>query len=831
MGSTRTSGTIAEATGGGDPGVGDAGLGDSGMGEQRPTGHRATSGPLWSRIALAAILVLAAGLYGWAIGKLGWGNTYYSAAVKSMGESWVNFLFGSFDPAGVVTVDKPPAALWPQVISSKIFGVRGWALILPQVVEGVLTVLLLHRTVRRWAGESAGLIAALVLTLTPITVAINRDNNPDPLLMLFLVAAAYALTRASQATRGRNATLWLCGSAALIGCGFLTKMLAAWMVVPAFAVVWLISSRFGWGTKLAQLGAAAVSLLVSSLWWVAMVDLWPGNHPYIGGSEDGSAWSLVIGYNGLGRVFGGEGPGGGGIRVGNTSPGSGYGSGSTNGTGGFPGSAGELTGGGFPGSAGELTGGGFPGGGGGQGGGPGGGFAGSAGPLRLFNDQLAGQISWLLPLCLIALLLAITVGVLRRSGDRTVGQPPAAGGWALWGLWLLICGAVFSFQQGTIHPYYTTQLAPAVAALCGGLVVLLVRAHRAGSRWVPAAGMFGVVATVCWAAVIIRRTPDWMGWLAWAVLGVGALAAVLLAVGWKWSRLLPLAAACSMVAVLLAPGAWAISESTGGSSGMGGTNPTAGPSSMGGFGGGGPGGGRGGNDSGNNPFGSGNAPPGMSGQANGSGNGQPGMPGQSGNGSGSGQSDDQGQSGMPGQYGNDSGGFPAGGGPGGGRGGASLSDRQQAILDYAIQHSGSARIKLAISGGSMSASSYILHSDATVIGMGGFTGSDNAPSVSQLAEWTDNGELRYVLGSDGGRGGGGRGGGPGGGGYSQQRSEWIERNCSEVDSSEYLSDSRSETDNRSRTGSRNSDDGDASGSGSAGSSSGTGQSSTLYECA
>ncbi|SDK44777.1 4-amino-4-deoxy-L-arabinose transferase [Actinopolyspora mzabensis] len=773
MGSTRTSGTITEATGGGDPGIG-----DSGVGEQGPTGHRAASGSPWPRLALAAILVLATGLYGWAIGSLGWGNTYYSAAVKSMGESWVNFLFGSFDPAGVVTVDKPPAALWPQVISSKIFGMQGWALILPQVVEGVLTVLLLHRTVRRWAGESAGLIAALVLTLTPITVAINRDNNPDPLLMLFLVAAAYALTRALRATRDRNATLWLCGAAALIGCGFLTKMLAAWMVVPAFVVVWLIGSRFGWGTKLAQLGAAAVSLLVSSLWWVAMVGLWPGAHPYIGGSEDGSAWSLVIGYNGLGRIFGGEGPGGGGTGGGTTSPGRGYGSGSTSSAGGFPG-------------------------GGGQGGGPGGGFAGSAGPLRLFNDQLAGQISWLLPLCLIALLLAMTVGVLRRGGDRTVGEPLPASGWALWGLWLLLCGVVFSFQQGTIHPYYTTQLAPAVAALCGGLVVLLVRAHRAGSRWVPAVGLLGVVATVCWAAVIIRRTPDWMGWLAWAVLGVGALAVVLLAVGWKWSRLLPPAAACSMVAVLLAPGAWAISEPTGGSSGMGGTNPTAGPSTMGGFGGGGSGdgpgdgpgggrgGGRGGNGSGTNPFG--NAPPGMSGQVNGSGNGQ---------------------------SGNGSGGLPRGGRSGGGGGGTSLNDRQQAILDYAIQHSGSARIKLAISGGSMSASSYILHSDATVIGMGGFTGSDNAPSVAQLAEWTNNGELRYVLGS-----GGGRGGGPGGGGYSQQRSEWIEQNCSEVSSSEYLSDSQSVTD------SQNSDDGDASGSGSGGSSPGTVRSSTLYECA
>ncbi|WP_092596537.1 glycosyltransferase family 39 protein [Actinopolyspora xinjiangensis] len=770
MGSTRISGTVTEAPNG------------SG---HRPTGHHTASGAAWPRIALAAILLLAAALYGWAIGSLGWGNTYYSAAVKSMGESWVNFLFGSFDPAGVVTVDKPPAALWPQVISSKIFGMRGWALMLPQVVEGVLTVLLLHRTVRRWAGEGAGLIAALVLTLTPVTVAINRDNNPDPLLMLFLVAAAYALTRALQATRGRDATLWLCGSAALIGCGFLTKMLAAWMVVPAFGAVWLIGSRFGWGTKLAQLAAAAVSLLVSSMWWVAMVELWPGEHPYIGGSEDGSAWSLVIGYNGLGRIFGGEGPGGGGAGGGSGSAPVGSGSGSANGTGGFPGNAGELTGGG-----------GFPG-----GGGPGGGFAGSSGPLRLFNEQLGGQISWLLPLCLIALLLAVTVGVLRRGGDRTVGEPLPASGWTLWGTWLLTCGAVFSFQQGTIHPYYTTQLAPAVAALCGGLVVLLVRAHRAGSRWVPLVGVLGVVATTCWAAVVIRRTPEWMGWLAWVVLGVGALAVVLLALGRKWSRLLPPAAACSMVAVLLAPGAWAIAEPAGGSTGMGGTNPTAGPAAMGGPGDGpgAPGGGRDGNGAGNGRFGGGNTPPGTSGRANGSGDGP---------------SDDQGRAGNQGRSGNGSGGFPGGGGNGGPGGGASLSERQRAILDYAVRHSGSARIKLAISGGSMSASSFILDSDATVIGMGGFTGSDNAPSVSQLTEWTDNGELRYVLGSDGGRGGG-----PGGGGYSQQRSEWIEQNCSEVDSSEYLSDGRSET------GGQSGDDGDATGS-----APGAGRASTLYEC-
>ncbi|MDI5904972.1 MULTISPECIES: glycosyltransferase family 39 protein [Streptomyces] len=198
-----------------------------------------------------------------------------------MGQSWTNFLFGAFDPAGVVTVDKPPAALWPQVISSEIFGLHGWALILPQVLEGVAAVLVLHRIVRRWAGEGAALVAALVLTLTPITVAINRDNNPDTLLVLLLVSAAYALTRALQA-EGRAATWWLCASGFLIGCGFLTKMLAAWMVIPAFAVAWLVGGSGPWIPRVRRLLGAGAILAASSLWWVAMVAmvaLWPGDRP------------------------------------------------------------------------------------------------------------------------------------------------------------------------------------------------------------------------------------------------------------------------------------------------------------------------------------------------------------------------------------------------------------------------------------------------------------------------------------------------------------------------------------------------------------------------
>lgn len=331
--------------------------------------------PRWTpQAALAAILVLSAVLYGWALGSLGWGNSYYSAAVKSMGQSWTNFLFGSFDPAGVITVDKPPAALWPQVVSSKIFGMRGWALLLPQVVEGVAAVFVLHRTVRRWAGEATALLTALVMTLTPITVAINRDNNPDPLLVLFLVSAAYALTRALQSQAGRRGTWWLCACGFLVGCGFLTKMMAAWMVLPALTAAWLVGATGTWLARVGRLLIAGAVCAVSSLWWVAMVAWWPGEQPYIGGSTDGGAWDLVTGYNGLGRIFG------------------------------------ESD------SSGGMS-------------GMGGAFGGEAGLLRLFNDQVAGQISWLLPASGVALAVAVTAAALRRRGRARRGRPsPGPGG-------------------------------------------------------------------------------------------------------------------------------------------------------------------------------------------------------------------------------------------------------------------------------------------------------------------------------------------------------------------------------------------------------------------
>jgi 4-amino-4-deoxy-L-arabinose transferase-like glycosyltransferase len=266
----------------------------------------------WPAWALVAICVLAGALYVWAIGAGQIGNAYYAAAAKSMSMSFTNFLFGSFDPAGVVTVDKPPMSLWPQAISVWIFGFHGWAVLLPQVVEGVAAVFLLHRTVRLWADEKVALLAALILALTPITVAINRDNNPDTLLVLLLVAAAYAFTRSVQSAESRPRTKWLLWCAFFIGCGFLTKMLQAWIVVPGFALAYLVGSSAPVKRRVLDVLAAGAVLIASSFWWVALHAWWPGSKPYIGGSTDGSAWDLIIGYNGLGRVFGGSGNRGGG---------------------------------------------------------------------------------------------------------------------------------------------------------------------------------------------------------------------------------------------------------------------------------------------------------------------------------------------------------------------------------------------------------------------------------------------------------------------------------------------------------------------------------------
>ncbi|WP_433471800.1 glycosyltransferase family 39 protein [Spirillospora sp. CA-142024] len=667
--------------------------------------------PRWARPALWGILIAACVLYAWGLSKAGYANSYYSAAVKSGTQSWKAFFFGSLDAGSYITVDKPPMALWAMELSARVFGFSTWSLLLPQVAEGVAAVAVLYATVRRAFGPAAAVTAAAVLALTPITVAINRDNNPDTLLVLLLVAAAWACQRAIDTGRLRPLLL----AAFLVGCGFNTKMLQAFLVVPALGLAYLVAARPGLLRRAGHLLAAGAVLAASSFWWMLTVDAVPaGSRPYIGGSTDGTAWDLVIGYNGLGRVFGENGGRGG-------------------------------------------PGGGGPGG--------GGGFGGQSGAGRLFNDILGGQISWLIPFAVLALAAGL---ILLRRKPRT---DTARAALLLWGGWLAVHYVIFSFAKGTFHPYYSTAIAPAVAALTGAGAVLLTGAYRRSARWawVPPAG---IAATGAWAFALLDRTPSWHPWLRWAVAAATVLAVLALLGGRFVRRARTRAAVAGLVlavtAGLAGPAAYAVSAASTTSNG---SNPLAGPSSGNGFGG--PGGFPGGRGTAGR-----GAPPGMPGGA--------GLPGGAGMPGGPAQ-DGQAPAGQPGgRNGQAPGGAQAGqapdgrgqrpagsgfGGFGGGPGGRVDSQ----MIAYLEKNQGGATWLVAVSS-AQEASSIILQTGRPVIAMGGFTGSDPAMTVAKLQQYVKDGKLRYIL--LGGRMG------PGGGGDSGVTA-WVQKNGTLVDAGEY----------------------------------------------
>ena len=248
---------------------------------------------------LLGLLALTALLYLWGLSRLGYANDFYAAAVKSGTESWKAFFFGSLDAANYITVDKPPASLWAMELSGRILGFSSFSLLLPQALEGVAAVALTYAAVRRWFGAPAAFLAGLVLALTPVAAVMFRFNNPDALLVLLLVVSAYAVTRALE----RASTAWLALAGAAIGLGFLTKMMQAFLVLPAFALVYLVAAPTTLRRRLRQLCVSGLALLVAGGWWVAIVELWPASsRPYIGGSTTNSVLDLVWGYNGLGRI-------------------------------------------------------------------------------------------------------------------------------------------------------------------------------------------------------------------------------------------------------------------------------------------------------------------------------------------------------------------------------------------------------------------------------------------------------------------------------------------------------------------------------------------------
>ena len=648
--------------------------------------RRSATDPAWARPALVGLLLATGVLYVWGLGESGWANSFYSAAVQAGSESWKAFFFGSSDAASSITVDKTPLALWPMALSVRLFGLSTWSILLPQALAGVATVALLHRMVRRTTGSAvAGLIAGTVMALTPVAVLMFRFNNPDALLTLLLVGSAAATLRGIEATRSHRGhpARWLALGGALVGLAFLTKMLQAFLVLPALALAYLLFAQTSWGRKLGHLLVAFGSMLLAGGWWIAIVELWPAaSRPYIGGSQTNSILELTLGYNGLGRLSGNE--------------------------------AGAVVGGGAAAAGGNQW--------------------GSTGLLRLFGTDIGGQIAWLLPASVI--LGAAALWFARRDNAIRAAV-------VLWGTWLLVTAVTFSFMAGIFHAYYTVALAPAVAALVGIGATVLWR-HR---RSYVASGLLAIsvslTAGLAW--VLLDRSPDYLPWLKWVVVGLGLVAALLLAAVSMLPRRVALAAAVlAVMASLAGPTAYSLTTATTPHTG---SIPSAGPAITTGTGGpggqGGPGGG-----------GRGGPPPGQAtGQAAGQAAGQ--TAGQT-----AGQAAGQGAGQAAGRT--------------GGAGGLLEGSSPSAELTTLLQQDATSYTWAAAAVGANSAAGYQLATELPVMPIGGFNGSDPSPTLAQFQQYVADGAVHWFVsgGQDGGRGGPGSSSD----GTSASITEWVTAN-------------------------------------------------------
>jgi 4-amino-4-deoxy-L-arabinose transferase-like glycosyltransferase len=627
----------------------------------------------WVRPSLLLLLGVAALLYLWDLSASGWANAFYAAAVQAGSSSWKAFFFGSFDASNFITVDKSPAALWVMDISARIFGVNSWSILAPQALEGVATVGFTYLTVRRWFHPAAALIAGATVALTPVAALMFRFDNPDALLALLLTVATYATVRAIDAGKTR----WLVLAATLVGFAFLTKMLQAFLVVPAFAAVYLVAAPVSLRRRIVRLAVAAGVMVVASGWWVAAVQLTPAAYrPYIGGSQDNSLLNLIFGYNGFGRLTGNE-----------------------------TGSVGAL------GTSGSMW--------------------GPTGIDRLFNASFGGQISWLLPAALILLVAGLVVSARAPRTDRTRAA------FLLWGGALAVMALVFSFAAGIIHPYYTVALAPPIGALVGMGSVLFWQ-HRAHlwSRLVLAGA---VAATTVWSAVLLERSAGFAPGLAPAVaaLGIGAALAIV-AIPLLHRAIAPAAIAVALLAGFAGPASYTIDTVLTPHSGA---IPSAGPAVTAAFSGGSPTG-FGGGGLGRGGFGggfgrAGFAPPG------GFGGGAPFTPGSRG---------------------------PGRGGLGArGNGGSFLNASAPGANLVNLLKNGATRYSWVVATiDANSAAGYQLATGDPVMAIGGFNGTDPAPTLAQFEQYVAQGRIHYFIGG---------GGGPGGGANSTSSAiaQWVAR--------------------------------------------------------
>ncbi|MEU8224740.1 glycosyltransferase family 39 protein [Kribbella sp. NPDC048915] len=597
------------------------------------------------KILYVGLLALTAIAYLWGLSKNGYANEYYAAAVQAGSTSWKAWFFGALDSSSFITVDKTPAALWVMGLSGRIFGFNSWSMLVPEALMGVASVGFVYAAVRRWFSAHAALLAGTILALTPVAVLMFRFNNPDALLILLLCAGAWAVTRAIDSPA--RAARWMLLAGALVGFGFLAKMLQAFLVLPAFGLAYLVAGQARLGKRLVHLVLATVSLVVSAGWWIAIVELMPASaRPYIGGSSTNSILELTLGYNGLGRLNGNE-------------------TGSVGGGVGNPGWGGE------------------------------------AGLQRLFGGEFAAQITWLLPAAL------LSVAVLVASSGRAPRTDRRRAFALLWGGWLVVTGLVFSYMQGIIHSYYMVALAPAIAAVVGAAVSVLWPRR---SEWLPRATLAGgALLTAGWSFALLRQTPEWQPWLRWVVLFTGIAAAgglmVLPDLGLRRTAVRQagvVVATLLAVSALAGPTAYSLSTI---SAAHAGALPSAGPVASG--------------------------RPGMGGRVV--------------------FGDDR--SGPAGQRGFAGGGAVGGGFLGGG-GISGVSSELVALLQDGAQGYTWAAAAVTANG----AAPLQIASGEPVMAIGGFNGTDPAPSLAEFQQLVAQNKIHYFVADTGGRMMGGRGG-------------------------------------------------------------------------
>ena len=644
------------------------------------------------RLSVLALLVAVGVLYVWGLSASGYANAFYSAAAQAGSTSWEAWFFGSLDGGNSITVDKPPAALWLMGLSVRLFGLSSWSILVPEALLGVASVGVLYVTVRRslwsWADQGdhpltrrgahwAAMAGAAVFALTPVATLMFRFNNPDALLVFTMVLASYFTVRATEhAGRG-----WLALAGVAIGFGFLTKMLQAFLVLPALVVAYWIAAPASWKKKVADLLIAFATMVASFGWYLAVVELTPASmRPYIGGSQNNSILELILSYNGLGRLTGDE--------------------------------TGSVGG--------------------------GGGGWGSTGILRMFDGVSGGMVSWLIPAALILATAAIVIAIRQHRsntpepGTNSAGQALGAAA-TIWLGWLVVTGLVFSFMAGIYHDYYTVALAPAIggSVAIGGAAVWTQRNHA----WARLTLGVTSIATAVWSLVLLQQAGGWYLALGWAVFAIGTAAG--LAMIWTDQfprRIAGAALATALGAGLAGPLAYSVNTA---STAHTGSIVTAGPvSSMGG----GPGG-RGGGPGGTGGGGGMGGPGGTGGPG---GQQAPGGAGQTGQ-----APTRNGQQGGPGGTGD--GGMSAGGGMGGLLNGTTVSTQVLALLTT----NASDFTWVAATTGAQNAASYQLASGDPVMAIGGFNGSDPAPTLDQFKSYVAQGKIHYYIGGSIGQSNGG----------------------------------------------------------------------------